>query len=934
MVNSKRCKTGIPAVLAGVFLMLALLWGQVVLAQSQPGRITGIVVDSETGDPVIGANIIIEGTMRGAAADIEGKYVIMQVQPGTHTIIISAISYGKKIVTGVIVEEGQTVTIDGILSPEAIQTEEIVIEARALLSYEAALLRLQQRSAQISDGISAEQIKRTPDATSSDALRRVTGLSVVDNKFVYVRGISERYSKAMLNGGALASTEPDRKAFAFDMVPANLLENMIISKSFTPDMPGDFAGGLLKMNTIDFPPDLTVTVNGSALYNSITTFDNFSSYSGGSRDYLGFDDGSRKLPAGIPGDVGSTTISPQDRLEIAQQFPNSWGTAVRKAPMSNSYSVSFGDGTRLLGQDFGFVTALSYRSGYDNLRMERNEYETSGEPRFLYNGVQSKYSVLWGGMFNFSYKLSNFHKLSIKNTYTRSADDEVTELRGPQYTDISADLVHTAMRYVSRSVYSGQLDGEHYFSSLGGLQTDWRISRSLSDRDEPDYRRIIYARSFSSDESDPYYAVLGFQANMKNGGRYYSKLNDKSNAYSANFLLPLLTAQIKFGGSFEETERDFTSRLIGIIINARGNGFTDTELYYLPKETIFNAENFRRNGFSIDEYRNGGNNYTASQGVSAAYAMVDLPFRVLSQDFRLIAGSRWEESVQEVHTMNLNATEEINVKRKKADLLPSVNIVYRLSPATNVRAAYSETVNRPELREISNFMYFDFSTQTSVRGNTELRPASIKNYDLRFETFPGFEEMLSASIFYKDITDAIEQVVIAGVSLNAERTFLNADKAKNYGFEIEGRLSLKRFAESLSKFSVRGNYARIKSEVSLGGTETTIGRTGRPLQGQSPYVVNLGLMYENQESGTSVNLLYNKFGKRVMEISTSFEGELVEMPRDIVDVVLTQRLLSSFELKLTAKDILGQEQRFMQEDLKIRGNLRGSSYSLGISYKF
>jgi TonB-dependent receptor len=917
-----------------VLLVFTLSISAELNAQSVTGRISGIVVDSETGNPVIGANVIIEGTMRGAAADIEGKYTILHVEPGTHTVIISAISFGKLIVTGVVVDEGQTVSLDGILIPEAIQTEEVVVEARALLSYEAALLRLQQRSANISDGLSAEQMKRTPDATSSDALRRVTGLSVVDNKFVFVRGISERYSKAMLNGGSLASTEPDRKAFAFDMVPANLLENTIISKSFTPDMPGDFAGGLLKMNTIDFPPDLIVTVSGSASYNSITTFNNFTSYRGGSRDYLGVDDGSRKLPAGVPTDIGNTSITPQERLEIAQQFPNTWGTLSRKAPMNNSYSISFGDGTRLLGQDFGFVTAFSYRSGFDNVRMERNEFETSGETRFSYNGLQSKYSVLWGGMFNFSYKISNFHKLSIKNTYTRSADDEVTELRGPQYTDISADLVHTAMRFVSRSVYSGQLGGEHYFSSLGGLHANWRLSSSISDRNEPDYRRIIYARSFNAAEDEPYYAVLGFQANMKNGGRFYSKLNDKSNAVAADIVLPVLTAQLKFGGSFDETDRDFTSRLIGIIINARGNGFTDPELYYLPSESIFDPENFRRNGFSIDEYRNGGNNYTASQAVSAGYAMADIPFSVLDQDFRLIAGARWEQARQQVHTMNLNATEEIHVDRLKANILPSVNFVYKVTQATNIRAAYSETVNRPELREISNFMYFDFSTQTSVRGNTELRPADIKNYDLRIETFPGFEEMLSASIFYKDITNAIEQVVIAGVSLNAERTFMNADNAKNYGFELDGRLSLKRVSERLSHFSIRGNYARIKSEVTVSGTETTIQRTGRPLQGQSPYVINLGLLYDNTETGTSVNLLYNKFGKRVMEISTAFEGELVEMPRDIVDVVVTQRIFNTFEVKFTARDILAQEERFMQEDLKVRGNIRGSSYSLGVSYKF
>jgi len=898
------------------------------------GHISGIVVDSETGSPVIGANVIIEGTYRGAAADIEGRFLIQNVEPGSYTVVVSAVSYARMLVTDVVVESGKTVTVNGILIPEAIQTEEVVVEGRAVLSYEAALLRLQHRSAQISDGISAEQIKRTPDATSSDALRRVTGLSIVDNKFVFVRGISERYSKATLNGGTLASTEPDRKAFAFDMVPANLLENTIISKSFTPDLPGDFAGGLVRMNTIDFPSDLIVTVSGSASYNSVSTFNAFNSYRGGSTDYLGVDDGIRGLPAGLPENVSSNEITPEERLAIAQQFPNSWGPVSRKAPLSSSYSISLGDGTRLLGQDFGFVTSLSYRSGFETIELERNEFESSGEPRFLYKGSQSRYSILWGGMFNFSYKLSNYHRLSIKNTYTRSADDDVTILQGPQFTDISADLIHTGLRFVSRSVYSGQLGGEHYFKGIGSLQLHWRISHSISDRNEPDYRRIIYARSFGAREDDPYYAVLGFQANLKNGGRFYSNLKDKSNAYGADFTLPVRSSQIKFGGSFEDTDRDFTSRLIGIIINARGNGFTDPHLYHLPIDSIFMAENFRQNGFSIDEYRNGGNNYTAFQSVGAAYTMIDIPFVVLNQHFRLIAGARWEESRQGVLTMNLNATEEIHIERIKVNILPSVNLVYKVTPISNLRLAYTETVNRPELREISNFMYFDFSTQTSVRGNMELRPASIKNYDIRFETFPGLDEMLSASLFYKDITDAIEQVIISGVSLNAERTFMNADNAKNYGFELEGRMSFRHIASALSDFSIRGNYAWIKSEVDIKATETTLSRRGRPLQGQSQYVINLGLSYDNPDRGTSVNILYNRFGKRVMEISTAFAGELVELPRDLIDVVITQRVLGSFDVKLTAKDILAKEQVFMQDDLKIRGNRRGSSYSLGISYKF
>ncbi|MGH2568635.1 MAG: TonB-dependent receptor domain-containing protein, partial [Bacteroidota bacterium] len=453
----------------------------------------------------------------------------------------------------------------------------------------------------------------------------------------------------------------------------------------------------------------------------------------------------------------------------------------------------------------------------------------------------------------------------------------VTQLSGVQYTDIGAEQQHTALRYVSRSVYSGQLTGEHFLPFLNTSQVEWRAFYSTSARNEPDYRRIVYFREKGS--SDPFTASLGFQANLKNGGRFFSELEDETNGFMVDVTTPVASAKVKVGALYDRKDRGFQSRLIGVIVNGRGNGFTDPELYTLPIDQIFSPENFRRNGFSIDEYQNGTNNYAAGQTVNASYAMLDFPFSVYGNEFRLIAGARVEHSTQTVDSKDLSGRNDIHIELSNTDLLPSVNLIYAVSPSANVRVAYSQTVNRPELRELAPFAYFDFNTQTSVRGNEHLQRSLIRNYDVRFELFPGAGELLSASVFYKSFTNAIEQVVVTGSALGSERTFMNADVARNYGVELDGRMGLVLLGDAFSNFSVRGNYARIRSSVNISGTETTLEKRDRPLQGQSPYMVNVGLLYEDFARGTSVNLLVNRFGPRIVEVATAYEEDIIEQPR-------------------------------------------------------
>ncbi len=892
---------------------------------SGDAKIVGSVIDAETAEAIVGANVVLEGTTKGAATDIEGRFVITEVEPGTYTLVVSVISYARKRITDLVVEQGKTVKIDVVMQSETIQLDVVEISAKAELAYEGALLTRQKKAASISDGISAEQIKRTPDATSSDALRRVTGISVVDNKFVFIRGTSERYSTARLNGASLASTEPDKKSFAFDLFPSNLIDNMVISKTFTPDVPGDFSGGLVDMTTIDFPNDLTVRLIVAPSYNSASTGKTFHTYNGSATDALGYDNGARQIPTGLPDNLNARNYSEDELVQFGRLFNNVWAPHTKTAPFNGSYSLSIGDGATLLGKNFGLVASLSYRNSFSTVDIVRNDYELAG-PKFEFGGQQSTFSVLWGGLLNISYKVNDNHKLSVKNLYNRSSDDDVALLSGIDHLGFF-DMNTTILRYVTRSVYSGTLSGDHFFQDLGGLQLNWNASVSNASREEPDYRRTSYVRDVGTD--DPFRILINNQPDPKNGGRFYSDLSDRARSLSGDFTIPITDLRIKFGGLVERKERDFAARVLGFIATAR----TDFNLYYLPLDKVFAPENIHAKGFRISEYTSGSNRYDAAQNLSAAYLMADAPFSVLGGKFRFVGGARVERSRQELNSMNFAGTLPVSSKLEITDLLHSMNFTYLMGENTNIRAAYSRTVNRPEFRELAPFAYYDFTTGTTIYGNPNLQRAMIQNYDLRFETFPQPGEILSVSLFYKDFEDAIEQVVVPGNALGAERTFANAKSARNYGIELEVRKTLGFIAGLLSDFSITANYTRVQSNVDISGSALGYARSNRPLQGQSPHSINAGLNYVNPLWGTGISLSYNRNGERIIEVATIYDEDVVEKSRDLIDLTVTQNIFGNFEAKFSARDVLGQDQIFSQGDKLARLNSRASTYSIGLSLK-
>lgn len=897
------------------FLLFIVLTTAAVAQVKTGGRIVGTVIDSETGEAVIGANVLIKGTTRGAATDVDGAFSINDIEPGTYILTISAVSYRKRDVADIVVAEGKLTKVNVVLIPEAIKIEGVEVEGKVNAAYEGALLTKQKKSASISDGISAEQIKKTPDATSGDALKRVTGISIVDNKFVYIRGITDRYNGTTLNGSQVTSTDAGKKSFSFDLIPANLLENTIVIKSATPDLPGDITGGLVQLNTLDFPDKRVLKVSFTTAMNSLTTSKGFWASQGGGSDWLGYDDGSRSLPA-----------NNSDGSALAKSLPNNWASRLQKAPMNTSFSFALGDHYELgennaSSNEIGFIAAGSYKGGFQRLQNDIHDVAFSRD----LNGSIDNYSVLWGALINVSYKSGGQHKLSFKNSYNNSGDDQVRQFHSDDRNS-SQEYRYTVINWTQRSSYQGQLSGQHNFSILNGLNLNWRASLSVSTRKDPDRKEITYSRAIDGPSSAPFYASTN--------QRSWATLNDRSNALNIDLALPIGRSKLKVGTFLESRTTNSAIRYF----NIRGDFGISDSLLTLPIDKIYAQENFGRGKFLIQESSKASDSYDADQHLSAGYLMIDFPLHIIDQNLRLVGGVRLERSAQKVRiprTLESNAS-IIETELTNLDVLPSVNLTYAINDRANLRFAFGHSVNRPEFRELASTTFFDFIKYELVSGNPDLRRAYIRNYDMRLELFPDAGELIALSYFNKRITGAIEEKLVQ--TATRTRTWFNSDFAKNFGWELEVRKSLRFLGGYFGNFSLMGNYTRIQSEVTVidvrgNSTNTEIITSTRPLQGQSPYMLNLSLQFHEPSFGTTVNLLYNKFGRRLDAVGF-LAADIYEEPRGLMDLSITQPVDGLFEIKFSARNLTNQNRVLTRDNEVYERTVTGVSYSLQLSTNF
>ncbi len=901
------------------------------------GRVVGKIIDQQTNEALIGVTIIVEGTGKGAVTDVEGRFNL-SLEPGSYSLLFQYVGYQKKILSDVTVKPSGVLELKVALQTASQNMKEVVVTASVKKETINALLSMQKNNASISDGISAESIRKSPDRSTSQVLKRVSGTSIQDNKFVVVRGLTDRYNAATINNAILPSSEPDRKAFSFDIVPSSLIDNILIYKTANPDLPGDFAGGVVQVMTKDIPNHSFLDISASIGANTISTGKDFNPGYAGAYDFFGFDDGNRALPDGFPSTSKFRRASIEQQVSYARKLPNHYGDRYDgDAWPSQNYQVNWGYKKSLKNKGtFGSILSLTYQNSQNIVHGERRDYEGQGLDflAFDYKDTSHKFSTNLGALANFAYKKGGT-KIAFKNLFNRLFENNNllrTGFRDNQY--VEANGTET----VIKTLFSSQLEGQHRVGKDAKLS--WNLNYALTMRDQPDYHYLSYEKD-SSLRTDP---KVPMEAVIKDTYRLFSNLEENAFGGNVNYQVPFnwigQKQTFKAGLLKQYKTRDFSARIFRY---ARGVNFNNTALLSLSPKRIFRDENIGREGFVLEEITNNTDKYDAWSDLNAGYLMLD---NRLGESFRLVWGVRLESFNYEVNTADFSG-EKVKVNNEYFDVLPSLNLTYHLSNKTNLRLSGSRTVTRPEFREVANFSYYDFVRNAIIKGNPELERSQNTNVDLRYEIYPNAGEVFSASVFLKHFSKPIEQVVPLGApASNLILTFANPNSAKSYGIEMEVRKNLGFLSQAgwLENFVVFANAAYIKSTVDLSGSSFGVADPDRPMQGQSPYLINAGLQYNSPDTRWSLNALYNRVGQRIAAVGFGKEyPDIYENGRNILDFQISRKILhNKGQLKLNIGDILGQkaifyqnmnDRRTYQEGTdKMQYTFRyGTNFSLGLS---
>ncbi|WP_173003152.1 TonB-dependent receptor [Chitinophaga sp. SYP-B3965] len=882
-------------------LLLFILISVVQISLAQNGKVEGKVLSSRN-EPLIGVSVRVVGLSSGATTDVEGRFVITLPAGKKYSLTLSYLGYTTKTVADVNIVKDAVEHLDVVLEDNNNQLKGVTIQgtsSNAQRETTNSLVTLQRNSTAVASVLAADFIRRTPDKNTGEVLKRVSGASIKDNKFVIVRGLSDRYNAAFLNNAQMPSSEPDKKVFTFDVIPSVLIDNIVINKTATPDLTGEFAGGIVQIQTKDLPSKKIFNISVSLGYNTQSTFKDFTSNQRNNLDWLGFDNGTRRLPAGFPENRQQYAGKPDvTKAEYTHLFKSDVYKEVKKtaAPIQ-SYALTYANTIDLKGgAKFGTVVGLIYRQSQNIFPdTERSRYyadrsNTDNEYIFKYREDQNVYNVNWGALANFTY-LKGRHKISFKNLFNRNFEDKYVTRTGTNENN-NANVMFNSSFLNQRSLYSTQLEGVHQLTT-SGVRFTWNLNGSMNYKTQPDYRVVEYRTPLENPTATP---VL----NDDETRRFFSELQDYSAGFNASLLIPFKLfdekQSLKIGGSSLLRLRNFEAR------NFQYTG--SQEALLKPINQIFQPENIGADKIFLNEVTQNTDKYFGISVVDGMYLMFD---NKITDNLRAIWGVRAEYFQQFLRTRDLSA-ENVIVNTEKWDFLPSLNLTYSLNTKNQLRLAGSMTVARPEFREIAPFAFFDYDAIYGVSGNPALERTQIYNADLRYEYYPKPGEAFSFGLFYKDFRNPIE--FIMNPASNADRQnyeYANAVKAVTYGAEVEIR---KELFKNVSVFSnLTYSFSKVTfNNVSAGGKEES---TSRPLQGQSPYLFNVGFQYTNVKTGLSSSILYNKIGPRLALVGSPPPGagfyDVYDKSRDLVDFQIAKRIIKSRgEIKLTVSDILNQ----------------------------
>lgn len=898
-----------------LFVFLLVLAGVVTpssaLAQTpEPVRVSGRVLDATNAQPLPGVPVEVVGTDLVTHTDLDGRWTL-SLPPGEHRIRVALDGYAERVVA-VAVAPGDPIEVDVAL-PLGGFTEAVTVEARATdaeTTSAAAQLLERQRAPAISDNLGGQEMRLNADSTAASALQRVTGLSVVDNQYVFVRGLGERYSNTTLGGALLPSTEPERKVVSLDMFPAGLLDNVSVIKTFTPDRSAEFAGGLVEIVPRKLPSRTTLDINATFGVNTQTFGKDVLDHPGGSNDWFGMGDGSRDLSSLFPDDrrvIRGGIFSPEigvSRAELetlGETFDNVWTPRTANGRANEGFSAAFAG---RFGQ-LGMLASLSQTYRHEFQTEEQNYYRTDADGLTPFSEYDYEVGSSLGtlaGVANLSYQFTPNNRVSLLGFSTDKGTRETRTFEGYN-ADAGRDLRNARLLWQEENLRSAQLSGEHFLPGLSNSRLEWRGTASWSNLDQPDIRETLYEETggefLLADES-------------QSGLRMFNDLDEQAIDLSASWSAFFtnwngLPTMVKVGPGYTRRERDFASRRFRFIPLANTTERFD---FGQTPEQIFTAANIGPL-FELREETRNTDFYGAEQEVLSFFGMIDLP---VSARVRLVGGARVERFSQVVDTFDLfdtgedGAAETIRGEIEETDIFPSLNVVYALRSDQNVRVGLSQTVNRPEFRELAPFEFTDIVGGRAIVGNPDLTRSLIQNFDLRWEWFPRAEEVLSASVFFKQFNDPIERFVEPTAQLRT--SYANAGSARNLGIELEAR---KRLHDALF---IGGNYTFVDSEIELAPAQNNVLTSlVRPLSGTSRHLVN-GLA-EVRVAGAVLRALVNYYGDRIADVGSLGLPDIIESGRTTVDAALSRRL-GRFTLRVSADNLTDAPITFLQADLTQR----------------
>jgi len=925
-----------------ILLSIIILISHNIIAQN--GIIKGQIIDIKTGETLIGANVIIKGTSTGAIADFNGNYSIKNLKEGKYTIICSFISYQQLIIDDVNVKNNSTLALNFAMESESVSIVGATIRARAIHNSENALVAMQLRSATSVNGISEKEISMNGDANAAASLSRVSGVTVQDGKYIYVRGLGDRYSRTDLNGSMVPSLDPEKNNIQLDLFPSSIISNMMVYKTFSPNLPANFAGGYVNIETKKFPEEFMLEIGTSMGINTQSTFNrNFKTYEGGKTDFLGFDDGTRDIPEEAQGEIPFRYQDDAKLDKITRSFNKTMEPTTKAAPFNHGLNFTFGNKNKLFNKEVGYIISYTYKHDYRYYENGKNgQYSlTSSTSSFLqkdlqYNDSRGVDYVLWGLMASASIKLNKNSSISLNLLRNQGGTSTSRYQEGwNNYHEINVQT--RSLQYSERAFTTAQLIGEHTINKMKKLKLNWHIAYSKSTQEQPDLRFFTNIYDINSSE-DTIYKIDPAKQGVP--ARYWRNMDENNIDIKLDLTLPYSIfnneASLQFGGKMMAKHRDFSERRFDI--NDNNDSYNGSVFDYLKDKNIGMSipEYPSKYGVFISDATQISNTYFADQNLLALYVMTD---QKITDKLRAVYGLRAETTNIYLESAKKdNPTGEL----KNIDILPAINLTYKPNSKINLRYAYTRTLARPSFRELAPYASFEFAGDYTLIGNENLERTLIDNIDFRLEWAMKPGELISFDVFYKGFINPIERTFIT-TAVGDELTFKNSERADVYGLEFEIRKNLY-FISAMKNFKLGLNVALVNSIVNIAGDELDVIRSTDPtaastrtMYGQAPYIVNTYLNYSIKKVGLDARIVYNTTGKKLAVVVKGGTPNIYQTPRHSLNFTLKKSFGTKFSIILKASNLLNsayvKNYTFNNKEYIYSSYNTGQTFAISFKYK-